>query len=77
MKTRSTNVLSAALASFALLGGVALAGCTGADLTGPSTAPPETQQVDDAGPQTQAQDTEGGGGTGTTGEHNVMPEDDE
>jgi hypothetical protein len=84
--SRFTTSFSAALSALALLGAVALTGCTATDLAGPDTAPPETQEqkVDDTDARRTApvdaghnMDTEGGTGTEHGKEHNVLPSEQE
>jgi hypothetical protein len=81
--SRFTTSFSSTLA---LLGAVALTGCTATDLAGPDTAPPETQEqkVDDTDARRTApvdaghnMDTEGGTGTEHGKEHNVLPSEQE
>ena len=80
--SRSTSPVLAALSALALLGTVALTGCSATDLAGPETTPPETVEGAVAQPPASASATGGddnnqaGGGTETTASHNTLPEDD-
>ncbi|PSR00105.1 MAG: hypothetical protein BRD48_02195 [Bacteroidetes bacterium QS_9_68_14] len=77
--TRSASPLLAVFSALALLGTVALSGCSSSSLTGPEQAPPEIQSVEGGPAQSSSDsdnDEQNGGGTGTTASHNTMPEDD-
>jgi hypothetical protein len=75
--TRSASPLFAVFSALALLGTVALTGCSSSSLTGPEQAPPEIQSVEGGPAQSSSDsDEQNGGGTGHTATHNTMPEDD-
>ena len=75
--TRSASPLFAVFSALALLGTVALTGCSSSGLTGPEQAPPEIQSVEGGPAQSSSDnDEQNGGGTGTTATHNTMPSED-
>ncbi|PSR03075.1 MAG: hypothetical protein BRD47_01370 [Bacteroidetes bacterium QS_8_68_28] len=74
---RSASPLFAVFSALALLGTVALTGCSSSSLTGPEQAPPEIQSVEGGGSaQSSDTDEQNGGGSGHTASHNTMPSED-
>ena len=73
---RSASPLFAVFSALALLGTVALTGCSSSSLTGPEQAPPEIQSVEGGPAQSSDSDEQNGGGTGHTASHNTMPSED-
>ena len=75
--TRSASPLFAVFSALALLGTVALTGCSSSSLTGPEQTPPEIQSVEGGPAQSSSDnDEQNGSGTGTTASHNTMPSED-